>query len=216
MKHATLGALALLALTTDAAGAQPELSFYGSAQTPAPGLVSGSDPGGLGDYSFVAGWKRLTEASDLQFGIRLTWWASDAVGWGLDMSHMPVRADAETLSAHGLTSLGFGNGSNTITLNTWRRWNSGGNINPYVGAGVGISLPRVEFESAGGRTSQFEVAGPAIQLYAGASYALNDRLSVFGEYKGSFSSSKARLANGGTFNTDTLDSAVNIGVSLGF
>jgi lipid A oxidase len=214
--RAFLKVIALLVFTSTAAVAQTELSFYGGTRIGADSRVSGNDPGGAGAFSFLAGWQNQATVRDGNFGLRMTWWQSNVLGWGLDYDRSALRASNETLSVSGLSALEFSNGSSLLTVNAYRRWRDGEALVPYVGAGVGVAIPKVVFQSTGGTTSRFEVTGPAVQWYAGASIPVSDRWSVFGEYKGSFSSNVARLDSGGSQKTNVLSSALNVGVSLGF
>ncbi len=214
--RAFLGVIALLAVSAMAAQAQTELSFYGGARIVANSQVVGDDPGGAGRFDFLARWREQAANPAAGFGVRITWWRDDLLGWGLDYDRSALRADGATLAENGLVAMEFGNGSSMLTVNAYRRWQEGGSLVPYIGAGVGVAVPRVEFDGGGARTSRFQLAGAAFQWVAGASYPVNDRWSVFGEYKGSFSSNLARLASGGSFNTNVLSNALNIGVSLGF
>lgn len=214
--HAILKAAALLIFSVAAAQAQTELSFYGGAQSVADSMVSGSDPGGLGAFEFLANWKDVALDPNARYGVRVTWWPSDALGWGLDFDRSPVRADAATLAANGLTAFEFGNGSSQLTLNAYRRWYDGAALVPYIGAGIGVSIPRVGFDAGYGRTSRLQLSGPVVQWLAGASYPLGARWSIFGEYKGSYSANRARLSNGGRLNANILQGGVNVGMSLGF
>jgi lipid A oxidase len=213
---AILKAVALLIFTATAVHAQAELSFYGGRQTVANSAVSGNEPGGLGAFDFLAKWEDIATDPRSRFGLRLTWWQNETLGWGVDFDQMPVRADTVTLAANGLSELEFGNGSSQLTLNAYRRWYDGATLVPYVGAGIGVAIPRVGFDAGSGRTSQLQLSGPVVQWLAGASYPLGGRWSVFGEYKGSFSANRAKLNGGGVLNTNILQGALNVGMSLGF
>jgi lipid A oxidase len=85
-----------------------------------------------------------------------------------------------------------------------------------VGGGLGISVPHVDVETAGGKTFEYQLTGPALMLAAGASYDLSDRWAVFGEYKFTYSVNQAELASGGTLDTDIVTNALNIGVTYKF
>jgi lipid A oxidase len=224
-RHLTKGAVVMRGLwfgfatmiaTASAAAAQAELSFYGGIQDVRASTVSGTDPSG-GAFNFSADWEGRSLVVPRYFGVRLTWWRTDDFGWGLDFSRNKAYASDQTLADNGLAALEFSDGLNLLTLNAYRRWkNSISHLTPYVGAGVGISIPHVEFDSGAGRTAEYQIGGPAVLVVAGASYPLNDRWSVFGEYKGSYSVNNVELVNGGSLSTDIRTSALNLGVSLGF
>jgi lipid A oxidase len=200
-----------------AALAEVELSFYGGSQGSPHSVVSGNDPGGIGAFNFTAGWDGRSIEMPPYYGIRYTTWTSDTFGWGFEMNHAKIYANDATLAASGFSRLEFSDGLNLLTVNAFRRWtDTPWAVTPYVGAGIGISVPHVEVTSPGGTTFEYQVTGPAVQWVAGASYPLSDRWSVFGEYKGSYSKNSADLTNGGTLETNIVTNALNIGVSLGF
>ena len=62
-------------------------------------------------------------------------------------------------------------------------------VQPYVGAGAGISLPHTEvgYRNEKGRTYEYQYAGLTGQALAGLEFRLG-RTSVFVEYKFSYSS----------------------------
>ena len=104
-----------------------------------------------------------------------------------------------------------------MTLNAYRSWNGAlGNLSPYVGGGVGVSVPHVEVTEGGSETFGYQLTGPAVAWMAGASYPLGDRWEVFGEYKGTYSVNSAELEGGGTLETDIVTNSVNLGVSFNF
>jgi lipid A oxidase len=206
-----------LAMSVATASAQTELSFYGGAQSAPHSGVSGTDPGGIGPFDFTAGWEGRPFAAPPYYGVRLTWWQSDAWGWGVDFSHDKVYADAGTLSANGLTVLEFSDGLNVLTFNGYRKWDDfGGAFVPYVGAGIGVSLPHVEFDSGAGRTFEYQLGGPAVSVVAGARYPLGDRWSLFGEYKGTYSINNVDLVSGGDLSTSIVTNSFNLGATFGF
>lgn len=212
-----LAAFLLISASSGALLAETELSFYGGLQGAPHSGVSGSDPGGIGDFSFNAAWEGRSFTAPPHYGFRYTRWTSESFGWGIDFNHVKVYADDATLSANGVSRLEFSDGLNILTVNAYRRFpDLGWAVKPYVGAGIGISVPHVEFTTAGGTTFEYQLTGPAVQWVAGASYPLNDRWSVFGEYKGTYSVNEAELSNGGTLSTNILTNALNVGVSLGF
>lgn len=208
--------LALIVLSASAVNAQAEISLYGGSLHSNDSKITGNDPGGAGAFDFVGGWIGAPFGIPSQYGVRVTWWQSRTLGWGLDFNHTVIRADDLTLNTNGLSDLEFSGGVNFLTLNAYRRWQNAGVLTPYIGAGLGVNVPRVEYQSGAGRTSKVQLTGPAFQWVAGASYPLSDRMSVFGEYKGSYSVNSADLLGGGSLRTDILNSTVNVGVSLGF
>ncbi len=217
LMRALLGIIILMAVSGAPVTAQTELSFYGGFQTAPHSRVSGDDPGGIGAFDFVAAWEGRSFTLPPYYGVRLTWWQSATLGWGLDFSHDKIYASDATLVDNGLSILEFTDGLNILTLNAYRRWpNLVRVFTPYVGAGLGVSIPHVEFDSGAGKTFEYQLGGPAVAVIAGASYPLNDRWSVFGEYKATFSVNRLELVGGGTLNTNIITNSFNLGASLGF
>ncbi len=205
------------ALVAAPAAAEVELSFYTGIQEAPHSRVEGTDPGGVGPFSFLATWEGRSFEAPPYYGFRATYWRENGFGYGLDFNHAKVYADDATLLANGFSRLEFTDGLNILTVNAWYRWqNPKSNWTPYVGGGVGIAFPHVDVETAGGTTFGYQLTGPAVQVVAGIKYNFNERWGVFGEYKGTYSMNEADLDNGGTLSSDIVTNALNIGVSFSF
>ncbi len=211
-------ALLMAAAVLPTAGqAQVELSFYGGAQSSPHSEVSLSGDSVLADQDFTAGWEGRSFEMPPYYGLRATWWQSDRFGFGLDVNHTKVYADAETLAETGYEHFEFSDGLNIITMNAYRSFpDAFGGLSPYVGAGVGMSVPHVELYEGTSRTAEYQLGGPAVALMAGASYPISDRFSVFGEYKGTYSVNSVELDTGGTLDTNIVTNSLNVGVSFNF
>lgn len=197
------------------AAAQVELSFYGGVQTAPASDIAIRDPQ-LGAADFPQDWEGRSFDSPVYYGVRATRWRSPTFGYGLDFAHNKVYP-ADGIGATGYETLEFTDGLNTLTLNAYRRWNAAiGTVTPYVGGGIGVALPHVEVVNGSSETVGYQMTGPAATWVAGAAMPINDQWSVFGEYKGTFSSNSADLDSGGTLETDILTNAVNFGVSFDF
>jgi lipid A oxidase len=193
-----------------AARAEVEVSLYGGYQT-APHSTIRSDT--LGD-DFVR-WEGRSFEMPPYYGVRATWWRSPTFGWGLEFNHAKVYADDP--ESYGYAQLEMTDGLNLLTANIWRRWPGEGPWTPYVGAGLGLAVPHVEVQPTGQtETVGYQITGPAMQVVAGASYRLNDRWSLFGEYKASYSKHRIDLDSGGTLSTDIVTNALNLGASIRF
>ena len=218
MMRTGLFALSLTALPL-AATAEVDLSLYGGWQTAPHSDVTVNDPvitGGL-DETFFAEWEGRSFEMPPYYGIRATYWSGPTLGFGVDFTHAKVYATDETLRDNGYDRLEFTDGINTLTVNAYRRWPGAfGDVTPYVGAGLGLSIPYVEVEKNGSSTLGYQVTGPAATLLAGASYELNDRWSLFGEYKFTYTSNKADLDTGGTIESDIILNALNVGITYSF
>lgn len=190
--------------------AEVELGFYGGLQEAPHSSIHHSI---LGD-DFVR-WEGRSFQMPPQYGLRATWWRSETWGYGVDFNH--VKAYADDPASYGYDRLEFTNGLNIVTLNVWRRWPNAGRLTPYAGAGLGVAVPHVDIKPAAqAHTFGYQLTGPAAQIVLGASYEMNARWSVFGEYKGTYSQNKADLDSGGTLSTDIITNALNLGVSLRF
>lgn len=210
----------VLATALAAAGmarADFELSLYSGWQTSPHSTVKGSDPSGVGDFDFTAGWEGRSGDMPPYWGLRGTWWQSDTLGYGLEFNHAKVYADDDTLKDNGFDTLEFSDGLNIVTANVFRRFPGAVRAwTPYIGGGIGISVPHVEVETTGDRTFEYQYAGPAVQWVAGVSYPITDSWKVFGEYKGTYSQNDVDLKGGGDLETNIVTNALNVGVSFNF
>jgi lipid A oxidase len=210
-------ALAAFLLSPAVARADVQLSFYGGLQGAPHSTVQISGDDTVPDLSFTAGWEGRSFELPPYYGIRATWWRSATFGFGLDLNHTKIYADAETLALTGFDHFEMSDGLNILTVNAYRRWNEAlGGLTPYVGGGLGVAIPHVELIENGSRTWGYQVTGPAVAWMAGVSYPITETWSVFGEYKGTYSQNEAELEGGGTLETDVITNAINLGVSFNF
>lgn len=205
----------MLLLPVGAQAADLELSFYTGYQTAPHSTVTGNDPA-LGGLDFRAGWEGKSFEAPPYYGLRAMWWQPSGWGYGVELNHAKVYADGETRSDNGFERLELTDGLNLVTANLMRRWQSDSRWTPYVGGGIGVAVPHVDVTTPSGVTFEYQVTGPAVILVAGAAYSINDRWSVFGEYKGSYSSNTLDLEGGGELQTDIITNALNIGVTFKF
>jgi lipid A oxidase len=217
MRTAFAFCLALCAVPSLAA-AEVELSFYGGVQNAPPSDISIRNDPSIDDDDFTLSWEGRSFEAPPYYGLRATKWRTPTFGIGLDFAHNKVYPTDDSLSSE-YTVLEMTDGLNTLTVNAYRRWNGAlGNLTPYVGGGLGISLPHVEVTAndAEPETFGYQLTGPAATWIAGATMPISDRMSVFGEYKGTYSSNTADLATGGTLEADIFTNALNLGVSFNF
>ena len=171
-------------------------------------------------------WETRSFESPIYYGVRLNYWTqwNRRVGLSLDFAHSKIYAeagetvrvtgfregvavDAEEPLANTLQSFNNSHGLNLLTLNILYRWspdsaratNGSWRLQPYIGVGGGVAYPRVEARVDGRETSEYQLAGPAVQAQAGLRYGLTDRLGLFTEYK---------------YNRAWLDESLNGGGSL--
>lgn len=209
--------IAALILMPATAMAEVELSFYGGSQSAPHSVVTVTGDPLIPNEEFTAGWDGLSFTAPPQYGIRATWWQDGAYGFGVELNHTKVYSDDETRATNGYDVLEFTDGLNILTVNGFRRWQDAfGGITPYVGGGVGISVPHVEVTKNGSETFGYQFGGPAVAWMAGATYPINDRWSVFGEYKGTYSINSVDLDSGGTLETNIITNSLNFGVGFNF
>ena len=200
----------------NAAAAEVELSFYGGLQGALASDVVIANDGVIADRSFEVDWEGRSFEAPPYYGIRITRWQGPSFGYGVDFAHSKVYPKDGELP-DGFDRLEFTDGLNTLTANAYFRWQDAiGNITPYIGGGVGVSIPHVEVITSNSRTLEYQVTGPAATLIVGASMPINDRWSVFGEYKGTYTVNDGDLDTGGTVSTDIFTNALNVGVSFNF
>lgn len=150
-------------------------------------------------------WEARPFKSPIYYGLRARHWpAASRLGTMLDFTHSKAIAPFEATAAFTGTFQGkalppqakvgdvfkhleFSHGHNFLTLNALTRL-GGLRLQPYVGAGAGISLPHTEigFHDEPGRTYEYQYAGLTGQVLAGLELRLG-AASVFIEYKLSYS-----------------------------
>lgn len=217
-----LGLAIGIAFVGTAVVAENQFSAYTGYQTAPHSIVTGSDPSGIGDFDFRAGWDGKSFEAPVHYGFRATHWFDDNWGVSLDFNHTKVYADDETLGAGGTSGfeqLEFTDGLNNLTLNAEYRWDyNGRSWRPFVGGGLGVAVPRVEVQTQAGspETDEYQLAGPSMMLHGGVEYQLNDTWSVFGEYKFTYSMLDVDLNGGGSLQTDIVTNAINIGLTHSF
>ena len=208
---------AAILLPSGAAAAETELGFYLGAQSAPHSRVEVDGDPRIPDEDFLAGWEGRSFDPPLYYGLRATRWSSDSFGFGLDFVHAKVYTDDETRQDNDYDVLEFTDGINVLTVNVYRRWEEVfAGLTPYLGAGIGVSVPRVEVAKNGSETFEYQYTGPAASVIAGASYPIVGDWAVFGEYKGTYSRNTADLDSGGTLETDVVTNALNLGVSFSF
>lgn len=206
-----------LPLGAERAAAEVELSFYLGTQTAPHSRVEGSDL--TGPFSFLAAWEGKPFQAPPYYGVRATWWQTENFGFGVELNHAKVYLDDANLTAAGFTSFELSDGLNIITANAFYRWPgqwANGSLTPYVGGGAGLAVPHVDVERGAQKTFEYQMTGFAVAWMAGVSYAFNDTWGMFAEYKGTYSMNEADLTGGGSFTTDIVTNALNIGISYKF
>ena len=217
MKTVILAVASASCLYANVASAEMEVSVYTGWQTAPHSRVTGDHPDG-GTYDALIGWEGRSFEAPPYYGVRGTWWRDERLGFGLEFTHAKVYAPDSEKEAIDFNRMEFTDGLNLITVNAYRRWkNQWQNFTPYVGGGIGLAIPHVDVESAGGeKTFGYQVTGPAVRLIAGMTYDINDRYAVFGEYQFTYSDNEADLEGDGSLDTVIKTNALNFGVTLKF
>lgn len=168
-------------------------------------------------------WDDESFRSPIYYGIRVGHWFDRRPRWGLllEFTHAKMIADLDSpVRARGVRGgeavdrlaplrasfldLGFSHGHNLLTVSALHRWlpergaDRFGRLRPYLRLGAGIAIPHVESWTVGGRTSEYQLAGPAIEAGAGLDVLLARRFSIFVESKVAWVEIDAELASGGT------------------
>jgi lipid A oxidase len=150
-------------------------------------------------------WIGMPFKSPIYYGIRaIRWGDSGRAGVMLDFTHAKAISSFDQVTAFSGTREGkpvpekgrigdtfkhleFSHGHNMVTLNGMLRLGQFP-IQPYVGAGAGVSLPHTEigYRDEQGRTYEYQYAGLTGQVLAGLEFRVG-RASFFLEYKLSYS-----------------------------
>lgn len=200
------------------ATAEVELSFYTGYQTSPHSRITGTRGASSGSTPFnnLIGWQGKSFSMPPYYGVRATWWRSNDIGFGVEFSHDKAYAPASEMPA-GFSRLEFTDGHNIVTANISKRWSQRwGQVTPYVSGGLGFALPHVDVTEGTNRTYGYQLTGPAMRISAGATYRINDRWSLFGEYQFTWSENKADLAGGGSLSGRIITNALNVGVGFSF
>jgi lipid A oxidase len=157
------------------------------------------------------------------YTVRLTYWSESLADWGFGVDYTHAKAVAKRAESNvddTYSWLEFTDGLNLITANVFHKWDWDG-ARVYVGGGAGVAIPHVEIDTTAGSilgatsTREAQIAGPAIQLVAGASYELFPGIRAFGEYKVAYSVNDTVLAGGaGTFSTNLVNHQIVGGLSF--
>ncbi len=242
MRRLTVAIVAALAMLAAApmpfatpAAAEFQIGAYGGWSHSFDSDISINQPGGTNLTLQDVPWDSASFKSPPYWGVRGTYWLESAPNWGLmlDYHHAKVIAEqgatvAVTGTRDGLPVeprekvgnsfeiMEFTDGLNQIFLGAQYRW-IGARWTPYVGLGVGVAVPHVEFQREDGlKTFEYQVTGVAVEGLVGIEYKIGPRLAAFADCKLSYSNNDADLDGGGTLETDILTSQVIFGLSYRF
>lgn len=197
--------------------AEQSLSIYGGIQDTANSEVKVTDIDGS-QYSFDTIWEGRSFEAPPYYGLRYTNWRNENFGFAIDFVHSKAYASDETLSSTGYDVLEFTDGINILSANGLYRLKEIGQITPYFGAGLGISIPHVEVQSPTMDEPNlgYQYGGLAAVALMGASYAVTDHFSIFAETRFDYIKLNVDFGENGQLDTNLINRALNLGVSYNF
>ena len=213
----------LCALTLPAA-AETQISVFGGANTnfSSEGKLRGVPSPLVPDETRTFDWDGDSFEMPPFWGVRGTYWLQSSPQWGfaIDYAHTKAVADINYATDQTYRRLEFTDGNNLLMLDVlyrMRPWMNG-TLVPYVGGGVGVTIPHVEVTIAatGDKTFEYQCCGFAAQILAGLEYKLNAKWSLFTEGRLSYSHINADLNGGGSFETQLWTPQLAIGLSYRF
>jgi lipid A oxidase len=205
------------------AHAETQISVYGGANSNFGSDMSVHSPNVAGGHETRSiDWDGEPGEMPPYWGVRGTYWLSKTSNWGfaIDYTHQKAIADIN-YKTDEFSHLEFTDGNNLVLFEALYRFNPlmHGTLVPYVGAGVGVTVPHVEVTFRGHddtSTFEYQCCGPAAQILAGLEYKLNEQWSLFTEAKLSYSHIDADLRDGGSLETDLWSPQVAIGLTYRF
>lgn len=210
-------AAACSAALTGVAQAETTLSFYLGGNGSPDSVVDYDLNLGDGPQSTLVSWDGEVFKMPPYFGFRAIWWLDARPNWGFGIDNNHAKVAADPLPA-GLSQLEFTDGINIVTANVHYRFQNDSRYTPYLGVGLGITIPHVEVSNTAGTsvTSEYQFGGPAVQAIAGVNFAINDRWSVFGEAKIAYVEISGDLNGGGWVKSNIISNQIAFGVSYTF
>ena len=194
--------------------AESTISVYGGANFSPHSRVKTSGTAAPNTSNSV-GWDGASFQMPPYYGIRGTYWMESQpdFGFALDFTHAKVKADPPPL---GFTTLEFTDGINFLTGNALYRNQMDNGFTPYLGVGLGLSIPHVEVAGpavGGTTTEEYQVTGFAVQALVGVDFAIDENWSVFGELKSTYGQVDADLNGGGNLDTNIVSNQVIFGLT---
>src|SRR5262245_1904910 len=204
------------------AAAETQISVFGGANWNFGSDVKVSGTGTSADKTQSIDWDGDSFELPPFWGVRGTYWLSNSSSWGfaIDYAHTKAIADLGGAAGDNFSRLEFTDGNNLLMLDVLYRFSPmmRGTLVPYVGAGIGVTIPHVEvtLKDTGSKTYEYQCCGFAAQILAGLEYKLNDKWSLFTEARLSYSHIDADLKDGGSLETDIWSPQIAVGLSYRF
>jgi lipid A oxidase len=149
------------------------------------------------------------------WGVRGTWWIDAYPNWGVSIDFTHAKVKANPLPS-AFQKLEFTDGINIVTANAMYRYPTGTRFTPYGGLGLGMSIPHVEVKTANSDTFEYQLAGIAAQGVLGVDLMVWNGISVFGEYKLSYTQNDTDLNGSGSLDTNIWTNHVDLGLAYKF
>ncbi|MDX2155181.1 MAG: hypothetical protein SFW09_01625 [Hyphomicrobiaceae bacterium] len=204
------------------AAAETIAAFYSGITHTHSSDVKFSKPGGTDLTAHEVGWIGRPFKSPIYYGLRgIRWPEAGRIGGMVDFTHakaISIREQSVRFTgtrngkpADGAAKVGdtfrhleFSHGHNMLTVNGLLRLGAlTATVRPYVGGGLGVSLPHteVQFLDDAKRTYEYQLTGGVGQALVGVELRL-PRVSVFVEYKFSLAPYRVPLSglDGGKHN----------------
>ncbi len=218
-------ALAMAAMvgvaTPNVAQAEVQIQAYGGVNGNFSSDVSLHRPGQPTETRDVD-WDGKSFEMPPYWGVRGIYWLDSKPGWGVAVEFTHAKAYAQLRGDVGALydKLEFTDGNNIVTANLLYRftpWHFHG-IRPYVGFGIGVTVPHVEVQVVGdpNRTFEYQLAGFAGQGLVGLEMPFSERWSGFAEVKLSYTHINGNLDGGGHIKTDLWSPHFAVGLAYRF
>ena len=198
--------------------AESEFGIYGGSQSSPHSTVTNSSPTASTDQSsFFTGWKADPFSFPIYIGMRYTQWLD--ADWGYALNYAHTKAISTEQASVNYNRLEFTDGANPITAMVMRRFSYRA-VKPYVGAGLGISVPHVEVQwtnngTQSKNTFEYQYGGPVATVVAGFSYPYSDKWNLFTDFQMHYMWLDTAV-DGGRLKTNLITNAINFGVSYRF
>lgn len=176
------------------------------------------------------------------YGARLLYFPSEQSHWGFGAEFFHIKLYAQTdetthvtgrrngLPVDGneriddtLQQFSLSHGLNYALGDIVYRWLPGqrgedflGHLEPYVGLGLGASIPHVETEVNGNFHEEYQFRGPGVQGLAGVNVNLTKHVGLLFEYKFTYSNLDSLDIPGGSIEVTPLTHNIVAGLTFSF
>jgi lipid A oxidase len=197
--------------------AESEFGVYGGSQSsPHSTVTNSSSTATTAQSSLYTGWQADPFSFPIYLGLRYSRWVD--ADWGYALNYAHSKAKSTDQASVNYNRLEFTDGVNPITAMVMRRFSYRA-VKPYVGAGLGISVPHVEVQWTNGtaskKTYEYQYGGPVATVLAGFSYPYSDKWLLFTDFQMHYLWMDVAV-DGGRLKTNLITNAINVGVSYRF